>query len=190
MIDPHEELKAQYALDELENPDAWLLWEVSANGVYWLNLMEPPSWTEYLFYRRKQPREKMITNHKEFFEALLAGETVLNGEYGDSWRLVNGMIEIKGSVTDLPYSFAPLKLKPKTIQINGFDVPCPLREAPSDNTVIFLASVNNTKGNNYAKWVNDLVNFEWLRNGIVHLTEEAAELHREALLSFTKLNNV
>jgi hypothetical protein len=79
--------------------------------------------------------------------------------------------------------------KPKTININGFEVPEPLREYPEVGTVIFLASTNCTMGNNHSKWRNDYTYLEWLEKGIVHLTSEAAQEHINAILSFTRKDN-
>lgn len=124
-----------------------------------------------------------MKNDREVMQALLDGETLIN-DAGIEW-----VINDDGNVSNM-HSFPPywyLKTKQKTININGFYVQEPLRIAPDIGTVIFLASTNCTIGNNYANWVNNSVNFEWLKKGIVHLTRGAAQKHIDALLSFTKV---
>lgn len=76
----------------------------------------------------------------------------------------------------------------KTIMINGFEVPEPLRVAPPEGTKVYL--VNTARG--------AIHNFQWvaqdaesldnkrLRWGLLHLTSKAAETHLMALLSFTQ----
>ena len=79
-----------------------------------------------------------------------------------------------------------LRVKPRTININGFEVPEPLRTAPGDGVVVWIlyltreGGVLKTQGHD-----RDALAF-WLKAGICHLTQEAAELHAKALLSFTK----
>ena len=66
--------------------------------------------------------------------------------------------------------------KQRTININGYEVPEPLREIPEDAGHVY--EVDFYTG---VKCLEAA-----LRNGFVHATKEAAELHAEALLSFTK----
>lgn len=75
------------------------------------------------------------------------------------------------------------RLKPRTININGFEVPEPLRNIPPCGTEYFLIDflkVNDMTWTNYDDELN------WLKAGLIHLTRENAEKHLEALLSFTK----
>lgn len=77
--------------------------------------------------------------------------------------------------------------KPKTIKINGFDVPEPCRHPLKDGELFYLPPIFSFSG--------ELVAFEWrnswpdrmrhLNSGLVHLTKEAAEIHAKALMSFT-----
>lgn len=77
--------------------------------------------------------------------------------------------------------------KPRTIRINGVDVPEPLREAPALGTPYFYPSTTA---------INPVVETQWnlpsdderlLKRGLCHLTREAADLHARALLSFTQV---
>lgn len=75
------------------------------------------------------------------------------------------------------------RIKPRTININDFEVPEPVSCAPdigSDYFVVDLPGVDHTE------WHGVELEYEWLNAGIIHLTREAAEIHAKALLSFTK----
>lgn len=78
---------------------------------------------------------------------------------------------------------AKYRLKPRTININGFEVPEPLRHEPSDGTDYYVLDMSEVSE---MKWTSDVSEYQWLKAGIIHLTREAAEKHLEALLSFTK----
>ncbi len=79
--------------------------------------------------------------------------------------------------------------KPRTININGYEVPEPLRIAPSPDTTVYAVGITHTKFimehtyDNARYWHKQLLN-----KGLLHLTKEAAELHAKALLSFTIVN--
>jgi hypothetical protein len=72
------------------------------------------------------------------------------------------------------------RIKPKTININGYDVPEPVRETKEGQ---LLWSFKIDRAYPYAHHYGE--NHDIVMYGIAHLTEEAAELHRKALLSFT-----
>lgn len=72
----------------------------------------------------------------------------------------------------------------KPIKINGFDVPQPIRTAPDLGTKYYLTCL----GDDVSPYIwEDEPNTDvrWLAEGRIHLTKEAADLHRRALLSFT-----
>lgn len=76
--------------------------------------------------------------------------------------------------------------KPKPININGFEVPSPLRDLPNDGEICYI--VNLAEDKVYATvWYSAHSFFkQWLKSGIIHRTKEAAEIHLKALLSFTQ----
>jgi hypothetical protein len=79
---------------------------------------------------------------------------------------------------------AAYRRKPRTITINGVEVPEPLRVAPAFDTDYFVVKIHET---NFATvWTNDSYDQRVLAAGLAHLTYEAAEIHTNALLSFTK----
>ncbi len=77
--------------------------------------------------------------------------------------------------------------KPRTININGFEVPEPLREKPERQTSYWKPSFDDVEQPwEQHTWADDGLDDAWLSLGICHMTREAAELHAKALLSFTQ----
>ena len=82
---------------------------------------------------------------------------------------------------------AQYRRKPRTININGFEVPEPVREPLERWTAYYMPCIQPylVEVANSSEWNNDECDHEWLKAGIIHLTKEAAEIHAKALLSFT-----
>ena len=75
-----------------------------------------------------------------------------------------------------------------TININGYEVPEPVRE-PLKNGKDYYAASPHTRGKPYLyKWVNCEFDKHALKNGLIHLSKKAVKKHDKALRSFTKLN--
>ena len=74
---------------------------------------------------------------------------------------------------------------PKTININGFEVPEPLRKEPNygDECYTLVELFNFIK----FVWNGSAIEIKRLELGLVHLTAKAATIHSEALTSFTAL---
>lgn len=75
------------------------------------------------------------------------------------------------------------RVMPRTIQINGIEVPEPLRLALPPGTVHWMAVISIAgqkalKVDSGEKWFQC-----WLERGLLHATEEAAIKHAEALLA-------
>jgi hypothetical protein len=77
--------------------------------------------------------------------------------------------------------------KIKTIKIGDHEVPEPARFAP-DNGTEFYVVCTTVVDDCFSKgvWSGTKSQLEWLRNGLIQLTEEGFKLHRDALLSFSK----
>ena len=73
--------------------------------------------------------------------------------------------------------------KPKTIQINGHEVPEPHRTPLQDGTYYWIPGIL-ISATRFC-WQGDDIDTSYLKNGFVHLTSEAAEKHFDALKSFT-----
>lgn len=74
------------------------------------------------------------------------------------------------------------RLKPRTININGFEVPEPIRSMSVGN-IYYIVKTPFVEG-----ITCNLEHYETrlISSGMVHSTRENAEKHLEALLSFTK----
>jgi hypothetical protein len=78
-----------------------------------------------------------------------------------------------------------LRLKPRTMNINGHDVPWPMTVAPAVGTKIYAASLlDSSKTSISYEWDGDDLDKRWLKARILHLTEANARLHIKALRSF------
>lgn len=78
--------------------------------------------------------------------------------------------------------------KPRTININGFEVPEPVREPLEEGTTYFVPNLHGVLPDPHYEsiWDNCGIDVRRLVHGLIHLTREAAELHAKALLSFTE----
>lgn len=76
------------------------------------------------------------------------------------------------------------RLKPSFIDINGHQVPEPVREPLEDDQEYWIADIRYAVS--VFNWENNDADNRWLERGIIHLTKEAAEAHSAALLSFTQ----
>ena len=76
------------------------------------------------------------------------------------------------------------RIKPRTILINGREVPEPMRVAPEVGIMCWVADPSAWKLDDW-EWEGDEYDFELLKRGLVHAAEEAAQAHVDALLSFT-----
>lgn len=75
---------------------------------------------------------------------------------------------------------------PKTIRIGEYDVPEPVREPLENGTTCWYPKLSNIGLIDGYIWCNDDTDVRLLSYGLIHLTEEAAKAHAEALLSLTK----
>ena len=73
--------------------------------------------------------------------------------------------------------------KPKTILINGHEVPEPHRTPLDEGEAYWTLSI--VCGATSLRWEDGYTDYVYLKNGLVHLTKEAAEKHFNALKSFT-----
>lgn len=81
-----------------------------------------------------------------------------------------------------------LRVKPSTININGFEVPQPVRQELEPGQTYYYISFEFDNGKAYSKdiWTDYSNDKQRLLAGIIHLTEGAAMQHSNALLSFTQ----
>jgi hypothetical protein len=131
-----------------------------------------------------------MLNHREVLEALLAGETLVDVNdkeitlrfNGDTIVTTDSLYGFSGSVEDI--CLLDWEVKPRTININGYEVPEPIRVRPEAGEVYYVVRLPDSHITKYA-FYNGHPETTWLSQGLLHKTREAAELHLEALLSFT-----
>jgi hypothetical protein len=82
-----------------------------------------------------------------------------------------------------------VRLKPHKININGHEVPEPMRVAPAVEASYYTPDVHAEAYPFHHIWGEDIVDKEWLAGGLCHATKEGAVAHAKALLSFTKAKN-
>lgn len=75
--------------------------------------------------------------------------------------------------------------KPRTININGFEVPEPMRDAPDLGSSYYMPLVGFHRMYDQFYWAGDN-DLDRLNSGVCHATKEAAIIHSKALLSFMK----
>ena len=77
--------------------------------------------------------------------------------------------------------------KTRTININGHEVPEPVREPLESGTMYYMPELSSNDSDLSVRltWKCDDIDELWLKRGVIHLTKEAATAHAKALLSFT-----
>lgn len=136
-----------------------------------------------------------MKNHKEMFKAFLEGETLCS--QSREYKMIDGKIHSldlseygDGRWVELqkPPKYESLKAKPKTININGIEVPGPVKDLKrGDRYWVPNLSTDDMWATSYT--FDCSYRSDTHRDmGFAHRTKEAAELHAQALLSFTKPN--
>lgn len=78
--------------------------------------------------------------------------------------------------------------KPKTITVNGIEVPEPSRETPKIGDRYYLAYPVSSSGFVEYFWTNEAQEKSWLEKGLLHLTKEAAIAHAIAMIAPSQRN--
>ena len=71
------------------------------------------------------------------------------------------------------------------MNINGIEIPEPIREAPEIGTEFWVACTHPNIVDYKHTWTGSRQFYPLLSLGIMHATKEAAQLHKEALLSLS-----
>lgn len=135
-----------------------------------------------------------MNNYREMYEALLRGD-VLQTTSNQQIRMdIHGNIinDSDGRILHgiSHYEFEKWSIKPETININGFEIPEPVREPPKEGENIWLSNVDDHPGFLLTQWKNTKCQNFWLSKGMIHRSEAAAVLHTKALWSFTAKEGV
>ena len=75
--------------------------------------------------------------------------------------------------------------KPRTININGYEVPEPVRKPLEREARYFVPAIGGVYLVSEFHWRDDEADKRFLDRSLVHLTKKAAITHARALLSFT-----
>jgi len=113
--------------------------------------------------------------------AIAHGKTVQmrRKKHAEEWRTPENPLRFLGDSCVDGYEW---RVKPETITINGREVPCPVREPLEIGTKYYRTIVSHVE----STWLGWECDKAELKDGVIHLAEEAAIAHAEALLSFTR----
>ena len=78
--------------------------------------------------------------------------------------------------------FVKYRIKPRTITVNGFEVPEPMRAKPSVGDEYCVASPSDVGMHYCTLWSDDEYENCRLSRGLCHATQEAAIAHAKAML--------
>lgn len=104
---------------------------------------------------------------------------------GGGLRINVEFLEGKGKVIVNGVEYVRLIEIQRTININGFDVPEPIREEPEPGQRIYVADITSYQFILEHRWTGDGYDKRYLSRGLAHLSKENAIKHAKALLSFT-----
>lgn len=109
-------------------------------------------------------------------QAAAEGEAIEFRSPAGTWRPKLGL-EVPTLLAGIQY-----RIKPKTIKVNGFDVPEPMRKPPKINSTYWVVNLTYTDLCDDCKWEACVVDEMFLSRGICHITREAATAHALAML--------
>lgn len=126
---------------------------------------------------------KLSAYYKEILQAIVAGESIQRSHpYSQEW------VDVKDleTVISIMYNASDaLRIKPRTIIVNGVDVPAPMRTKPGRGSVFYTATMYPLS---QLTWTD----CEWgnthLDAGLCHDTPEAAALHWDAMIKPSRIN--
>lgn len=132
-----------------------------------------------------------MNNYREMYEALLRGKTLQNNGYKIHMDTAGNIVDDGGCTVHVGYLMPESwSIKPKTININGFEVPEPVREPLKEGEDYWLVNMDDEHGFVFSQWRNKKNDNFWLSKGMIHRSEAAAVLHTNALWSFTAKEGV
>lgn len=111
-----------------------------------------------------------------FVQAAANGETIEYQLAPDHW-----IIKECASFTKA----GKYRIKSHTIRIGEYDVPEPCREPLEKGDLYWVAALKEDSPLHGYTWEDDRIDTVWLLRGIIHRTQEAADIHSKALISLT-----
>ena len=102
------------------------------------------------------------------------------------WEAINADVLLTALAGPHTVGVDRFRLKPRTININGHEVPEPMRVAPAVEDSYYVPDINDPASPSLGfLWGDTLFDRYRLDSRLCHATREAAEAHARALLSFT-----
>lgn len=127
-----------------------------------------------------------MTQHPyaDILRAIADGHQIERRHTDGIWRVVmlNPLLDVAAMDRAAPEDY---RIKPRTIRIGEFDVPEPLRVAPTVGSLYWSIHFGNDAGIGSFKWNGDRFDQNVLIQGVAHLKREDAEAHTKALLSLS-----
>ena len=80
-----------------------------------------------------------------------------------------------------------VRIAPRTITVNGIEVPEPMRVEPQLEAEYWVAEVTRERPAKYL-WHGGDIGKRWLRRGLLHTTEAAAQAHVDAILALSRMD--
>jgi len=80
------------------------------------------------------------------------------------------------------YPSGTFRIKPETININGHEVPSPVREPLNYGTHYFMVSIGDASYTEHT-WRDQKHDFRWLKYGQIQLTREGAIAQAKAMIA-------
>lgn len=130
---------------------------------------------------------KKESEYAHVLRGLADGETIQF-----SWFMVNKWEDMKeedvlSSIAEAQWKPECYRIKPRTININGHEVPEPMRVEPNSDESYFVPNLIEDHPFTHFTWNGNRIDKKWLVLGVCHTTKEAAIAHAKALLSFTEV---
>lgn len=124
-----------------------------------------------------------------FKEALIAHFQGKKVEKKSDWS--NGWVAFSKGLDEATFSQmvddefgrrCAFRLAPRTIKVNGVEVPAPEKKFPRHNQTFYLPQLYNNEFVSSYTWVGNSYNVSALKKGLVHLDRESAVKHAKAML--------
>lgn len=116
-----------------------------------------------------------VRNNRQPQEGLQVRE--IDGEWTDALFSPNLLLDTKHVVHTTEY-----RIKPKTILVNGIEVPAPETKELNSGTTFYIPCIYNTGTPFQLSWHGGMQECEYLKMGIIYINKEDAIARAKAML--------
>lgn len=127
--------------------------------------------------------QKWCKDNLHVVQAAANGEEIEYESYAGKW------IDRGDSMAVIFKQGLKYRIKPRTIKVNGFNVPEPMKQAPDIGTDYFVSSVVQEHYHIPSCWDGYSEDYLRLSRNICHTTKEAAIAHAKAMLGIDLSKN-